>query len=145
MEELRKLLTEELKAEIEHLSTLEKGSEAHLKAVAAIEKLYGMTIDDLKAELAKDEQLARQELERDKHYLAERTHDEQRYLDEAEYKSRKRDRWANFGLQAALGLGGLGLYTILFLMGIRFEEEGTIRSNFVRNLTSKMPGSIFKK
>lgn len=143
MDEFRKVLTEEMIAEIKHLANMEKGTEAHSKAVADIAKLYGMSIDELKAKLAEQEQIHRQELERDKHYLAERTHDEQKRLDEAEHKSRKSERWSNFGLQAALGVGNIALTLALFLLGIDFEREGTIRSTFVRNLISKAPG--FKK
>ena len=143
MDEFREVLTKEMIAEIQHLANMEKGTEAHAKAVADIAKLYGMSVDDLKTKLAEQELIHRSELERDKHYLAERSHDEQKRLDEAEFKSKRNERRVNLGLQAAFGFGNMALTLALFLLGIDFEREGTIRSTFLRNLISKAPG--FKK
>lgn len=140
MVEVEKLLTEEMKSLAEELKTLNKGTEEYDKVLAEMSKLSGVSVDVFKAVLAEKEQAARMELERDKHYLAERSQDEKQRLDEAEYKSRKNDRWANFGAQVGTASGWMLIYVLCYIIGLLFEEEGTVRSQFFRNLANKIPG-----
>jgi hypothetical protein len=144
MDEIKNLLDEQIKTEIEGLSSLKTGSDEKSKAVTDLTKLYQSRIDEMKAETSLLEHQDRHELERDKHFLEEQTRDDERRLKEAEHKSRNLDRWVNVGLQVGLTVLSIISYDIWNRRGLKFEEEGTITSSHTRNLISRMLPS-FKK
>lgn len=144
MDKIKTLLDEQIKTEIEGLSSLKTGSDEKSKAVTDLTKLYQARIDEMKAETALLEHQDRHELERDKHFLESQTRDDERVLKEAEHKSRNLDRWVNIGLQVGLAVLSIVSYDIWNRRGLKFEETGTITSPHTRNLLSKMLPS-FKK
>lgn len=141
MDEIKNLLNEEIKTEIEELSSLQAGSDAKSKAVNDLQKLYQLRIDEIKAENTRQEQTERHELERDRYFLESQTRDDERVLKEAQHKSQNLDRWISFGLAAGQVLVTIIAYDIWNRRGLKFEETGTVNSPHTRNLLSKMlPG-----
>lgn len=141
MDEIRKLVDEKIKSEIEGLSSLEPGSDAKSKAVGDLSKLYQMRLEEIKTEAAKQDQKDRHELERDKHLLECLVRDDERVLKEAQHKSQNLDRWLNIGVQIGLTVMSLVAYDIWSRRGFKFEETGTICSPQNKNLMSRMlPG-----
>ena len=113
MDEIKVMLDEEIKAEIEKLNTLDAGSDEKSKAVEDLTKLYKLKIEEQKAAMEQAEQLARR-------------------------KEVNADRIINIGLQVGLAVGGWIVYDVWHRRGLKFEEEGTITSPWTRNLMSKM-------
>ena len=124
MAEIKDLLAEKLKEDIQNLSKLDAGTEAKAKAIDGIATLYRLRIDEMKAETDRIERWDQRE--------SDRAHkDEQR-------KDQKLDRWLNVGVQVGLALISCIAYDIWHRRGLRFEETGTISSPMTRNLVSKM-------
>lgn len=144
MDETKNLLNEEIKAEIQEISSLQAGTDAKSKAVADLQKLYQLRIEEIKAETARQEHQDRNELERDKHFLECQTRDDDRVLKEAQHKQQKREKWLNFGLAVGQAILYIGAYEIWNRRGYKFEEAGTITSQQTRNLLSKIVPSLRK-
>ena len=113
MDEIKVMLNEEIKAEIEKLNTLDAGSDEKSNAVDDLTKLYKLKIEEQKAAMEREEQDARR-------------------------KEVKADRMVNIGLQVGLAVAGWIVYDVWHRRGLKFEEEGTITSPWTRNLMSKM-------
>ena len=131
MDEIRDLLGEEIKDEIQNLSSLNAGSEAKSKAIEDIAKLYRLRIEEIKAETEKEDAKKRVELEELKRGDAINS-------EELQCKNQKIDRWINVGLQVGIMIGGWIAYDIWQRRGLKFEEDGVVTSPWTRNLMSKM-------
>lgn len=131
MDEIRDLLGEEIKDEIQEISSLEAGSEAKSKAIEDVAKLYRLRIEEIKAETEKEDAQERAKLERMKR-------DDAILSEELQCENQKIDRWVNVGLQAGLMIGGWIVYDIWQRRGLKFEENGVVTSPWTRNLMSKM-------
>lgn len=131
MDEIRGLLGEEIKDEIQEISSLEAGSEAKSKAIEDVAKLYRLRIEEIKAETEKIDAQKRVELEEKKRNDALKSEELQR-------ENQKIDRWVNVGLQAGLMIGSWIVYDIWQRRGLKFEENGVVTSPWTRNLMSKM-------
>lgn len=138
MDDINKLLGEEIKSEIENLSNLEDGSEEKSKAIEDLAKLYRLRIEEIKAETEHDRQRDEAMLEQDKYELALETADAEKEEKLAQRKAANLDRIINIGLQVGLAVGGWLVYDIWHRRGLKFEETGTITSPWTRNLVSKM-------
>lgn len=55
MDELRKTLDEEIKHELEKISSLETGSEEHATAVESLTKLYKLKMEETKTDLERED------------------------------------------------------------------------------------------
>ena len=117
IDEVRDLLVDELKTEIEKLSTLKPGSNEHKAAVESIEKLYKLNIEETKNEREFMEKCDR-DLEKERDWK----------LKNAQLKAQKWDLVAKYGLQVLTFAGGLAYYAYWLTKGFKFEEEGTWRS-----------------
>lgn len=144
MDDIKNLLDEQLKSDIQGLASLDLGSSERSKAVNDVSTLYKLRIDEIEAEAKRQEHADRHELERDKHFLESQTRDDERVLKEAQHKSQNIDRWINFGLAAGQVLIMIVAYDIWNRRGLKFEETGTVNSPHTRNLLSRMLPS-FKK
>lgn len=113
MTEIRELLDEKIKTELENLDCLETGSDKKSSAVEDVTKLYKLQIEESRAE---NEQADK----------------------EAQRKEAKKDRWINVVTQVSLAIGGWIVYDIWNKRGLKFEETGTVTSQWTRNLISKM-------
>lgn len=131
MDEIRNLLDEQIKTEIQNLDYLEMGSKEKQNAIDGIAKLYELRLSENKAETAQIENQARMELDTKK---VENEIDD----DKVKRKGANLDRWISLGLQIAIPLGTFIAYDIWHRRGLKFEETGTITSPWTRNLMSKM-------
>lgn len=131
MDEIRELLDEVIKDDIDKISSLEAGSKEKSNAIDDVTKLYKLRLDEMKVENEAEASKNQFEAEQDK------LTDEWRFK-EVQLKEQNKDRWISFGLQIGLTIGGWIVYDIWHRRGLRFEEEGTITSPWTRNLISKM-------
>lgn len=131
MDEIRDLLGEEIKDEIQEISSLEAGSEAKSKAIEDVAKLYRLRIEEIKAETEKTDTQKRVELEEKKRNDALKS-------EELQCENQKIDRLVNVWLQTGLMIGGWIVYDIWQRRGLKFEENGVVTSPWTRNLISKM-------
>lgn len=125
--EIKGMLEDRIKLEFENLSTLEPGSIEHEKAVASLEKLYKLNVEDLEKERAFIARCDRDALDEREMQLKERQLEEQR-----------KNRWFEGAIQVGLAVGGWIAYDIWQRRGYKFEETGVIRSPWLKNLVSRM-------
>lgn len=112
-DDLDVMMENEIAAQIEALNGMIPGTEEHAHAVEDLSKLYKLHID-------KARNNAEVEQRRDQA--------------EMEAKNRKVEHWITAGSIAAQGV----LYTGLFLIGLKFEEKGSLSSVFTRNMTNQI-------
>lgn len=112
MEEINRLIDEEIKSQIKSLSTLGQGSDEQTAAVKNLTALYEVRSNDDKIRLEAADK-------------------------KAELEEKKIDRWLRTGI--ALVEIGLPLvcYGHWFRDGLKFEETGSITSSMMRNLINK--------
>lgn len=123
MEEIRNLLDEEIRAEIEALSSLQFGSKEHLTATENLATLYKLRVDETKTALDFDEKAANREREEQfkKEQLAEQV----------------KDRYFRLGMSAAELILPLMFYAVWMRRGFKFEENGTYTSTTFRGLFNR--------
>ena len=122
-EEIRKLLEEEIKAEIRDLSTLEPGSKEKSTAIEDLAKLYKLRIEETKNEWDFNEK------------YESRDSDIQFKKDQLE--EQVEDRYFRFGVEAAGIILPLIFYAIWMKRGFKFEETGTYTSTTFRGLFNR--------
>ena len=107
-EEIKDLLGEEIKLEIEALSSLESGSEEKSTAIEDLTKLYKLKIEE------NDKQLKNAQLE-----------------------EQVKDRYFRLGVEAAGIVLPLIFYAVWMRKGFKFEENGTYTSTTFRGLFNR--------
>lgn len=118
MAELKEMLSEEIVGQLNDLNTMEAGSEEKARAIADLEKVYKLHIEETKVEFDHQERV------------------DQRVMNaENELKKMAEDsrRW-KIGTALTIG-GGIGAYAwkhYWLSKGFRFEETGTICSNILK-------------
>ena len=122
-EEIRKLLEEEIKAEIRDLSILEPGSKEKSTAIEDLAKLYKLRIEETKNEWDFTEK------------YESRDSDIQFKKDQLE--EQVKDRYFRLGLEAAGIILPLIFYAVWMKRGFRFEETGTYTSTTFRGLFNR--------
>ncbi len=126
MEEINKLMDEELKRQITSLTTLEPGSDKQTAAVKNLTALYEARINEDKILLDAEDKRETRAMARSDFQLKE-----------AEQEERKVDRLLHAGI-ALLEIGlPLVCYGHWFRDGLKFEETGSITSSMMRNLINK--------
>ncbi len=147
-EEIREKLEEEISNSLENLSDIAPGSEEYKEAIAGIDKLYRLGIDDAKAEVEANEKISSREdqtdlrareLELREKELALRER-ENEIEQEAKAKEDKRETIktiANTGISVA----SLVASVVMIKKGFEFEETGCLKSTTFRNLFQK----VFRK
>lgn len=111
-EEIKAALDEEIKAQIDGLSSLSQGSKEKSDAVEDLTKLYKLRIEEVKASDAAILNEREQQLEEDK--LVEQRKDRR--------------------LKGGIAIGELVATAGAFCMGLNFEKTGSICSTFVKKL-----------
>lgn len=101
-------IKEEILAKLEETSKMEAGSEEQLKSADYVAKLHKMQLDTVEAEARRQEE-------------------------EAKRKDSKVSMWVGVGTQVGLAVLGWGLYAILHMKDLKFEETGTVSSQTARN------------
>lgn len=148
MDEIRKLLGEEIASEIKHLSSLEPGSNDHSAAVESLAKLYKLRIEEIKSEQDYAEKQVRREMDKIQHEtdttLKENQfrHEQEVYDRDEEFKCKQlaeqiKDRYFRIGLEAAGLILPLIFYATWMKRGFKFEETGTFTSTTFRGLFNR--------
>ena len=115
MDEIRKLLEEEIKSGIRDLSTLPSGSEEKSSAIEDLVKLYKLRIEETRNEWDfSDKQFKKAQLE-----------------------EQVKDRYFRLGVEAAGIILPLIFYGIWMRRGFKFEETGTFTSTTFRSLFNR--------
>ena len=123
MEDLRKMLEEEIASQIENLDSLEQGSDEHSNAVDSVAKLYKLTIEEDRCN--KEFEEAKRQRETDK------------AAKEDQLKDVKIDRYFRVGSIVAVTLLQLGAYGHWYKKGLKLEETGTLTSPTMKGVISK--------
>lgn len=119
-EEIRDLLEEEIKSQIENLSTIESGSQEQTTAVDCLAKLYKLKLEEDKSATEYMEKIESRETET--------------ALKNAQLKESVKDRYFRLGIAAAELVLPLAFYGIWMRQGLKFEETGTFTSQTFRGL-----------
>lgn len=122
-EEIKELLEEEIKSEIENLSSLEAGSQQHSTAVESLAKLYKLKIEEDKSSMEYYEKEENRNMEIDL---------KRNQMDEA-----VKDRYFRLGIATAELVLPLVFYGIWMNRGFKFEKDGTYTSQTFRSLFSR--------
>lgn len=122
-EEIKELLEEEIKSEIENLSSIEIGSQEHSAAVESLAKLYKLKLEEDKSSIEHSEK-------------------SENHLTEIDFKRAQmdeaiKDRYFRLGIAAAELILPLMFYGIWMKRGFMFEKEGTFTSQTFRGLFSR--------
>jgi len=118
-DEIKKMLEDEIKAEIQNLSTLKSGSDEKKAAIANLSALYQLRMEDVNAEL--------------------------NYLDKCnkcadlgnQLAERAKDRYFRLGIEAAGIVLPLIFYATWMRKGFKFEETGTYTSTTFKGLFNR--------
>lgn len=119
MEEIKSMLSEEIKREIEVLSTLSPGSKEKSTAIDDLTKLYKLRIEEAKAE--EEDLYHHYEWKQKDYQLTEQV----------------KDRYFRVGIAAAEIVLPLIFYAVWMKMGFRFEETGSYTSTTFRGLFNR--------
>lgn len=122
-EEIRRLLGEEIKTEIQKLSSLESGSKEKSTAIEDLATLYKLRIEETKNKLDFDEK------------YDSRASDQ--LLKKEQLDEQVKDRYFRLGVEAASILLPLMFYAVWMRRGFRFEETGTFTSTTFRGLFNR--------
>lgn len=148
MEEINKLMDEEIVGQIKGLKSLQAGSQEQTAAIKNLTALYEARINQEKVQVDADDKREKREMEREQHRADEalkksqaadeaaaRNRDIQ--LKEAQMEDQKIDRLVRTGIaMVEIGLP-LVCYGHWFRKGLKFEETGSITSSMMRNLINK--------
>lgn len=129
-EEIRNLLSEEIKTEIEDLSSLEAGSKEKSQAVENLATLYRLKIEESKADWDADEKYNRRIMEENQQSVENAQKSEQ-------LSEQIKDRYFRVGIAAAEIVLPLAFYALWMKKGFKFEETGTYTSTTFRGLFSR--------
>ncbi len=147
-EQLKDLLSEEIKTQIQDLSKLDPGSAEKSKAVDDLATLYKLKIDETKMELDFDEKQARRKMDKENR-LKDDALKEQQLKDENSVHERDelirkeqlaeqvKDRYIRLGIAAAEIILPLIFYSKWMKKGFKFEETGTFTSTTFRGLFNR--------
>lgn len=147
-EQLKDLLSEEIKTQIQDLSKLDPGSAEKSKAVDDLATLYKLKIDETKMELDFDEKQARRKMDKENR-LKDDAIKEQQLKDENSVRERDelirkeqlveqvKDRYIRLGIAAAEIILPLIFYSKWMKKGFKFEETGTFTSTTFRGLFNR--------
>lgn len=147
-EQLKDLLSEEIKTQIQDLSKLDPGSAEKSKAVDDLATLYKLKIDETKMELDFDEKQARRKMDKENR-LKDDALKEQQLKDEISVHERDelirkeqlaeqvKDRYIRLGIAAAEIILPLIFYSKWMKKGFKFEETGTFTSTTFRGLFNR--------
>lgn len=147
-EDMRELLGEEIKAEIEALASLEPGSQEKGGAVDDIAKLYKLYIEDLKLDADYDLKSASQTIEEKKNKAelefrqaqAEVETDLQERdirIKEEQLREDIKNHYIRLGVEVAGLVLPLMFYGAWMRRGFKFEETGSFTSTTFRGLFNR--------
>lgn len=129
-EELIMMLDEEIRAEIEGLSSLESGSKEHAEAIENVAKLYRLRIEDSKAAMEynkeiDDDQFRREQMEREEQSRKE------------QLVEQRIDRYVRIGIAVTELMVPIVFYNTWMKRGFKFEETGSFTSMTFKGLIDR--------
>lgn len=148
MEEINRLMDEEIVSQIKGLKSLQVGSQEQTAAVKNLTALYEARINETKVQLDAEDKREKREMDREQHRTDEALKKSQAAgeaaarerdlkLKESQLKDQKVDRLIRAGIaMVEIGLP-LVCYGHWFGKGLKFEETGSITSSMMRNLINK--------
>lgn len=147
-EELKELLEEEIKSEIEYLNELDPGSDEHSKAVESIAKLYKLKMEETKTNLEFEDKSERRIAEKEQlnldYKFKEKQYDNEVLIREQDDKLKRsqlgeqvKDRYFKLGIEIAGIVLPLMFYASWMRKGFKFEETGTFTSTTFRGLFNR--------
>lgn len=122
-EEIKTMLEEEIRNEIENLSSLPIEGEGYTKAVDNLAKLYKLKLEEDKTSMEYLDKT--QNRESDKGFKV------------AQLEENIKDRYVRIGIAAAELVLPLVFYAVWMKRGFKFEEKGTYTSTTFRGLFSR--------
>jgi hypothetical protein len=122
-EEIRDLLGEVIKTEIQNLSTLEPGSKEKSIAIEDLAKLYRLRIEETRNEWDFNEKYE--------------SRDSDMQFKKNQLEEQVKDRYFRLGVEAAGIILPLIFYAVWMKRGFKFEETGTYTSTTFRNLFNR--------
>lgn len=145
MDEIKEMLNEEIKAEMNGLYDLDPGSEEKSAAIDDLVKLYRLRIDEAKSENDLSEKRAQFKLENDSkqldRILKEKLETENgkrgERLGKMQIEEQSKDRIFRASIAAAEIVLPLIFYAAWMRKGFKFEETGTFTSTTFRGLFGK--------
>jgi hypothetical protein len=129
-DEIKDLLSEEIKTELTNLPNLNYGSKERVAAVNDLTNLYKLRIEEAKLELDSEERYNKRIDEFD-------AREEESKLKERQFKEQVKERRLKIGVEVAGIVLPLGVYCYQFFKGLKFEETGTVTSKFFGNLLNR--------
>ncbi|MDR1753437.1 MAG: hypothetical protein LBR74_00830 [Eubacterium sp.] len=121
--EIRELLNEEIKSEIQDLSSIPSGSKEKSEAIKDLVCLYKLKIEEAKNELDVYEKRCARECE-------------ERFK-EVQVVEQAKDRYFRFGIEAVGIILPLIFYAVWMRKGFKFEESGTFTSTTFKGLFNR--------
>ncbi len=129
-EEIKELLGEEIKAEIESLTSLQAGSKEKTQAINDLATIYRLKIEETKNEWDADEKYNRRIMEENQKNV-ENAQKSTQLLEQV------KDRYFRVGIAAAEIVLPLIFYAVWMNKGFKFEESGTYTSTTFRGLFNR--------
>lgn len=129
-EDLMTMLDEEIRDEIENLSSLSYGSKEYSDAVDGLTKLYKLRIEDSKAAMEYDKEIANDEFRREQAEKEEQSRKEQ-------LAEQRIDRFVRIGIAGFELMVPIVFYNVWMKRGFKFEETGSFASTTFRGLINR--------
>lgn len=126
-EEIKNLLDEEIKSQINTISDMDVNDENYSKAVDSLVKLHKLRIEEMKSITDSEDQAYKRETDEETCKLNEEIRQEQ-------LSEQKKDRYIRIGLDVAGLLVPIMFYSTWMRRGFKFEESGTFTSTTFRGL-----------
>lgn len=126
-EEIKDLLDEEIKSQINTISGMDVDDENYSKAVDSLVKLHKLRIEEMKSITDSEDQAYKRETDEETCKLNEEIRQEQ-------LSEQKKDRYIRIGLDVAGLLVPIMFYSTWMRRGFKFEESGTFTSTTFRGL-----------
>lgn len=123
-EQLLQELADTLQEQFNDLKKLEPGSKEYSALVADIRSLWDLGLEETRIRIEADDTLYERDVEAAKA--------------EEEKRNKQFDRVIKIGLDLAAIAVPATIYTVLFLVGLKFEETGSFSTSWMRNLMGKI-------
>src|SRR5574344_428084 len=129
-EELKNLLVEEIKSEIQDLSSLSPGSKEKSTAIEDLAQLYKLKIEESKLDIERTEKIERRVMDTN-------IQNNDAALKDFQMSEQVKDRYFRLGIAAAEIILPLVFYAAWMKRGFKFEEKGTYTSTTFRGLFNR--------
>lgn len=135
--EIRDLLGEEIKAQIDDLYSLEAGSREKSRAINDLATLYKLKIEEDKNELDFEEKKEKRLIENDRLIEEVNCHEQDEKLKQEQLSEQIKERYFKLGIATAEIVLPLIFYASWMKKGFKFEETGTYTSTTFRGLFNR--------